>query len=140
MLGALVAGAIVAGMASTIERFFGINLLSYLRGMNEAISSNGPSGTQRISGLMQDPNAAAYVHIFAIPIIISLILLSRRWSHRFALIVFSLILLFGLLLTFSRSGYIGVLLGLGCLLFHLNLRKTIWVLLLSSVLVVIALA
>lgn len=140
VLGALVAGAIFAGMASAIEQFFGVNLLSYLRGVDEAFSSNGPLGMQRINGLMQDPNAAAYVHIFAIPIIISLILLSRSWPQRFALFGLSLVSLISLLLTFSRSGYIGVLLGLGCLLFYLNLRKAIWVLLLSSFLVVIALA
>jgi putative inorganic carbon (hco3(-)) transporter len=140
VLGALVAGAIFAGIASAIEQFFGVNLLSSLRGVDEAISANGPLGVQRISGLLQDANSAAYMHIFAIPIIISLILLSRSWAQRFGLMGLSLVSLFSLLLTFSRSGYIAVVLGVACLLFYLNLRKAIWVLLLSSLLVVIALA
>ncbi len=140
VLGGLVAGAIFAGLSSAIEQFFGVNLLSSLRGVDEAVFSNGPPGVQRISGLLQDPNAAAYAHIFAIPMVISLILLNKNWLQRSGLFGLTLISSFSLLVSFSRSGYIAVLLGLACLLFYLNLRKAIWIFLLSSLLVMIALA
>ena len=72
VLCALVAGAVFAGMSSVIEQYFKVNLLSSVRGIDQPVFNNGPLGAQRISGLLQDPNAAAYVPIFAIPIIISL--------------------------------------------------------------------
>lgn len=139
-LGFLLAGATLEGLSSAIEQFFGVNVLSSLRGVDEVVASNGPPDMQRINGLLQDPNAAAYMHIIAIPIIISLILLSKSWSHRFGLIGLSLVSLFSLLLSFSRSGYIAVLLGLLYLLSRLNLRKTIWILLSASLLVTIVFA
>ena len=140
VLGALVAGAAIAGLSSAMEHFFGVNLLSSLRGMDEPVFYNGPSGAQRISGLLQDPNAAAYVPIFAIPIIISLILSSKKWSHRIGLIALGLVSLFSLMLTFSRSGYVAALLGITCLLFYVSSRRAISVLLVSGLLIVIVLA
>lgn len=139
VLGALVAGATFAGLSSVIEQLFKINLLSSIRGIDEAVFSNGPPGVQRISGLLQDPNAAAYVPILAIPITVSLIVLSKNWLQRLALAGLSLISLFSLLLSFSRSGYIAILLGIACLLCYLTSRHVTLVLLLSTVLVVIAL-
>lgn len=136
VLGALIAGAILAALASVIEPLFGINTLASLRGIDETVASNGAPGMDRISGLFQEANAAAYMHILAIPLLISLFFLSKNRFVRSAVFVLSIISVSSLLISFSRSGYIGAVAALLCLLFFLNFRKAMYVILLTSVLVV----
>src|SRR5580704_5012087 len=61
VLAALVVGAVLASCSTVLEQFTGINLLSSVRGVNEVIASNGPEGMDRLSGLFQEANAAAYM-------------------------------------------------------------------------------
>jgi putative inorganic carbon (HCO3(-)) transporter len=132
VLAAMIVGAVLAGLSSAIEVFLGVNVLTSLRGIEEVIASNGPPDMQRVSGLFNDANAAAYMHILSIPILISLFLLNKNWLWRLCLLALSLVSSFGLLISFSRSGYLGLVASLLCLLFFLKLRKASWVLLLST--------
>lgn len=132
VLVALIVGAILAGLSSGIEVFLGVNLLSSFRGIDEVIASNGPLEMQRVSGLFNDANAAAYMHILSIPILVSLILLVKSWVWRHVLFGLSLISSFGLLASFSRSGYIGVVASLCCLLLFLQFHRASRVLVLST--------
>ena len=132
VIAALIAGAILAGLSSGMEVFLGINLLSSLRGIQEVIASNGPPEMQRVSGLFNDANAAAYMHILSIPMLISLILLVESWVWRYTLFALSLVSSFGLLASFSRSGYLGVAAALCCLLLFLQFHRASRVLALSA--------
>jgi hypothetical protein len=122
VLGALIVGAVLAGLSSAVEVFLGVNLLSSFRGIDEVVASNGPLGMQRVNGLFNDANAAAYMHILSIPLLISLILLVRGWVRRYMLFALSLVSSFGLIASFSRSGYIGVAASLCFLLLFLKFR------------------
>jgi len=137
VLAALIVGAVLAGLSSAIEVFLGVNVLTSLRGIQEVVASNGPPDMQRVSGLFNDANAAAYMHILSIPILISLFLLNKNWLWRSGLFALSLICTFSMLASFSRSGYIGLVVSLTWLLFFLKLRKALWVLVLSTLLVVL---
>jgi hypothetical protein len=137
VLAALIAGAVLAGLSSGIEVFLGVNLLTSFRGIQEVIASNGPLEMQRVSGLFNDANAAAYMHILSIPMLISLILLVRSWIWRYTLFALSLVSSFGLLASFSRSGYLGVAAALGCLLLFLQFHRASRVLALSTLALVL---
>ena len=105
---ALIAGAVLAGLSSAIEVFLGVNMLNSIRGIEEVVASNGPPGMQRINGFFNDANAAAYMHILSIPILISLFIVHKNWLWRSGLLALSLICGFSLLASFSRSGYLGL--------------------------------
>jgi O-antigen ligase len=137
VLAALIAGAVLAGLSSAIEVFFGVNMLTSIRGIEEVVASNGPPGMQRISGFFNDANAAAYMHILSIPILISLLIMCKNWLWRSSLLALSLICGFSLLASFSRSGYLGLVASLLCLLFFLKLGKASRVLLLSAAVVLL---
>ncbi len=132
VLAALIVGAVLAGLSSAVEVFLGVNMLSSIRGIEEVIASNGPPGMQRINGFFNDANAAAYMHILAIPILLSLFLVCKNWLWRSCLLGLTLVCSFGLLASFSRSGYLGLVAGLFCLLFFVRLRKASWILSLST--------
>ena len=137
VFGALIVGAVLAGLSSAIEVFLGVDMLSSIRGIEEVVASNGPPGMQRINGFFNDANAAAYMHILAIPILISLFLACKNWLWRSGLFALTLVCSFSLLASFSRSGYLGLVASLLCLLFFLKLRRASWVLLFSTVLLVL---
>ena len=137
VLAALVVGAVLASCSTVLEQFTGINLLSSVRGVNEVIASNGPEGMDRISGLFQEANAAAYMYILAIPVLVALLLTDRSRAQKVVAFVMMLCCMFGLLISFSRSGYIAVLVALLCILFFLKFRKAIWIV--TSVVVLVVL-
>jgi O-Antigen ligase len=136
-LGALAVGATLASFSTAIEQFTGINLLSSLRGVDEVIATNGPQGMERISGVFQEANAAAYMYIVAIPILVAVLLTERSRLQKAVAFAMMLVCMFGLLISFSRSGYIAVLIALGCVLFFMKLRKALSVVVSVVLLVVI---
>ena len=136
-LAALVVGAVLASCSTVLEQFTGINLLSSVRGVNEVIASNGPEGMDRLSGLFQEANAAAYMYILAIPVLVALLLTDRSRTQKIVAFLMMLVCMFGLLISFSRSGYIAVLVALLCILFYLQFRKAVWIVVSVAVLVVV---
>ena len=134
---ALVVGAVLASCSTLLEQFTGINLLSSVRGVNEVIASNGPEGMDRLSGLFQEANAAAYMYILAIPILVALLLTGRSRTQKIVAFLMMLSCMFGLLISFSRSGYIAVLVALLCILFYLKFRKAVWIVASVAVLIVL---
>lgn len=129
---AVVAGAFVAGVASALQQFADFNVLSSVRGIEQVTASNGVQGMDRIDGLMQDPNAAAYPHILGLPLAVILILSTKSKAQKAVLGIAAAVCLLGLALTFSRSGYLALGVSFLFLPFFLAGKRTMRIYCLSG--------
>jgi O-Antigen ligase len=138
-LGALVAGASTAAVASALQRYAGYSMLFALRGEEGAITDGGVKGLQRIAGLMQDANAGAYPFILAIPILL-VILITHKGPLRVVLFLAVAACTLGLILTLSRSGGLAVGGSAICLGLYLKGRRLISALTIAATLCIVVTA
>jgi O-antigen ligase len=128
-------GAISASLATFLQYFGDYSLLYAIRGIQPVDTSQVADGWQRAIGLMQSPNVQAYPYLLVIPLLVALLFSGlRRWI-KIALSGGLMICFLGLVITFSRSGYIGVVVGLAWLGFMLPAKKSWRLVVLAGVLV-----
>jgi hypothetical protein len=132
---AIILGAITASLATFLQYFGDYSVLYAIRGIEPVATSQVADGWQRAIGLMQSPNVQAYPYLLAIPLLFALLFSGLRQWIKIALFSGLMTCFFGLAITFSRSGYIGVLVGLAWLGFMLPARKSWRLAALASVLV-----
>ena len=87
-------------------------MLYAIRGIQPVDTSQVAEGWQRAIGSMQSPNVQAYPYLLVIPLLAALLFSSLHRLIKFALFGALVISFLGLAITFSRSGYIGVVVGL----------------------------
>ncbi|HXZ13269.1 MAG TPA: O-antigen ligase family protein [Candidatus Sulfotelmatobacter sp.] len=115
VIAAVAFGAVLAAAGTLLQSFADFSLLSALRGIDPADRNVVAEGWERAIGLMQSPNVQAYPYLVAIPLMVATIFSKpRRWI-RLALYAGTGLCFLGLVITFSRSGYIGLVAGLAWL-------------------------
>ncbi len=115
VIAAVASGAVLAAAGTLLQTFADFSLLSALRGIDPVDRNVVAEGWERAIGLMQSPNVQAYPYLAAIPVMVAAIFSKpRRWI-RLALYTAIGLCFLGLVITFSRSGYIGLVAGLGWL-------------------------
>jgi hypothetical protein len=107
-LGCCAAGATIAAAAGIMQQLTGTDLLYSLRGIKQIAASNAAPGMVRSDALMLDPNAAAYPEIISIPLLLCFALSASKPERRFLAIAFLVLCVVGIVVTFSRSAYIGI--------------------------------
>jgi len=138
VVGSVAAGALLAALASIVERSTGYSPLVALGGLQAPIESTVVSyDWQRSLGLMRDPNASAYPHLLAVPLLIAATLATRKQWLRVVLLTVTAVSAVGLAMTFSRSAYIGLLASLVCLVLNLRSRRALGVVVIACILVVV---
>lgn len=109
---AIIVGAALASIATFLQYFGDYSVLYAIRGIQPVDTSQVAEGWQRAIGLMQSPNVQAYPYLLVIPLLAALLFSSLHRLIKFALFGALVISFLGLAITFSRSGYIGVVVGL----------------------------
>lgn len=125
VLSSFAVGTCLASLASILEEYAGYNPLVALRGFRSIDVASVGFNLERSLGLARDPNAAAYPLLLAIPLFLALGLSARTRTVRALLFAVVGISVFGLAITFSRSGYIGTAVGVLFLIFTVPARKSI---------------
>lgn len=118
-------GTFLTSVACILEEYAGYNPLVELRGFQPIDVASVGSHMVRSLGLAQDPNAAAYPLLLAIPLFVALDFGARTLRMRLLLFIVVCTSVFGLAITFSRSAYIGTAVGLLFLLCAVPARKSV---------------
>ena len=117
LAGGAALGTLVASAYGIVQRFQGIDVnASYV----DLTLNAGMPG--RIFSFYDNPNSFGEVLVILLPIILALVVCSRRWTGKLAALGVFLIGTAALLMTYSRAGWVGFAIAVIAFVFMWNVR------------------
>ncbi len=136
IMAALVLGILIEALAvvvafqlqTTESAFGGLYQERGEKGLGESSDlytseTDSPYRTKRSQGTFSHPAHAAYYFEYLLPLVLILIIVQKRAGPRILLILLFLLGVTGLVMTFSRSGFIGFSVGFFCVLSISRMRN-----------------